>query len=82
MDDAGMTAVRVPLDLWAEDDGAESRVVWLCPDGAVVSEGDVIAEITVDKTTLELYAPVSGRLNLNVPPDISMDRCQLVATID
>jgi pyruvate/2-oxoglutarate dehydrogenase complex dihydrolipoamide acyltransferase (E2) component len=77
-----MTAVRVPLDLWAEDDRSESRVVWLCPDGAVVEEGEVIAEILVDKTILELYAPVSGTLNLKVAPDIVIDRCQLVATID
>lgn len=77
-----MTAVRVPLDLWADDDGTESRVVWLCPDGATVAEGEVIAEILVDKTTLELFAPVSGRLNRNVAPDSIVDRCQLVATID
>jgi len=77
-----MTAVRVPLDLWAEDERTGSLIVWLCPDGAAVEEGDVIAEILVDKTTLELYAPVSGTLNLNVAPDSVVDRCQLVATID
>jgi pyruvate/2-oxoglutarate dehydrogenase complex dihydrolipoamide acyltransferase (E2) component len=77
-----MTAVHVPLDLWAEDEHNGSLVVWLCPDGATVQEGEVIAEILVDKTTLELYAPASGTLNLNVAPDIVIDRCQLVATID
>ena len=77
-----MTAVRIPLDLWTDDDRIESRVVWLCPNGAIVNEGEVIAEILVDKTTLELFAPVSGRLNRDVAPDSIIDRCQLVATID
>lgn len=76
-----MTDVRVPLDLWDEADKTGSIVVWLYPDGAVVQEGELIAEILVEKTTLELYAPTSGTLTINVEPEIVVDRGQLVATI-
>ena len=76
-----MTEVRIPLDLWAEDDKTGSIVVWLYPDGATVKENDLIAEILVEKTTLELYAPAGGTLNINVEPEVVIDKGQLVATI-
>lgn len=76
-----MTEVRVPLDLWAEDDKAES-IVWLFPDGAAVIEGDLIAEILVEKTTLELYAPATGMLRIGVEHDTLIDKGQLVANIN
>lgn len=75
-----MTDVRVPLDLWPEDDKAES-IVWLFADGAAVIEGDLIAEILVEKATLELYAPASGTLRIGVDAEHSIDRGQLVASI-
>ena len=76
-----MTEVRVPLDLWAEDDKTGSIVVWLYPDGTAVKEGALIAEILVEKTTLELYAPTSGTLKINVEPEVVIDKGQLIATI-
>ena len=75
-----MTDVRVPLDLWPEDDRAES-IVWLFADGAAVIEGDLIAEILVEKATLELYAPASGTLRIGVDAEHAIDRGQLVASI-
>ena len=75
-----MTDVRVPLDLWPEDDNAES-IVWLFADGAAVIEGDLIAEILVEKATLELYAPASGTLRIGVDAEHAIDRGQLVASI-
>ena len=75
-----MTDVRVPLDLWAEDDNAES-IVWLFADGAAVIEGDLIAEILVEKATLELYAPASGTLRIGVDAEHAIDSGQLVASI-
>lgn len=79
-----MTEVRVPLDLWAEDDTVDGRaesIVWLFPDGAAVIEGELIAEILVEKATLELYAPASGTLRIGVEAEAAVDRGQLVASI-
>lgn len=75
-----MTEVRVPLDLWAEEDKAES-IVWLFADGATVHEGQLIAEILVEKATMELYAPASGTLRIGVAAEDVVDRGQLVASI-
>lgn len=75
-----MTEVRVPLDLWAEDDKAES-IVWLFPNGAEVNEGDLIAEILVEKATMELYAPATGTLRIGIGADV-IDRGQLLASIE
>jgi pyruvate/2-oxoglutarate dehydrogenase complex dihydrolipoamide acyltransferase (E2) component len=76
-----MTEVRVPLDLWAEDDKAEA-IVWLFPNGAAVIEGELIAEILVEKTTLELYATASGTLHIRVEHETEIDKGQLIASID
>jgi pyruvate/2-oxoglutarate dehydrogenase complex dihydrolipoamide acyltransferase (E2) component len=76
-----MSEVRVPLDLWAEDEQGGSSVVWLYPDGAPVRQGDLIAEILVDKATFELHAPACGTLRISVEPDAEIDRGQLVAMI-
>ena len=77
-----MTEVRVPDQLWAEDDKTGSIVVWLYPDGAHVNQGDVIAEILVEKVTLELEAPASGKLTIKVQPEIPVDKGDIVATIE
>ncbi|MBC7521434.1 MAG: biotin attachment protein [Sandarakinorhabdus sp.] len=75
-----MTEVRVPTDLWPDDDTAES-IVWLFADGAAVIEGELIAEILVEKATLELYAPASGTLRIGMDADDAIDKGQLVANI-
>ena len=76
-----MTEVRVPLDMWAEDDTTGTVVVWLFADGAAVNKGDLIAEILVEKATMELLAPATGTLLINVEPETVIDRGQLVASI-
>lgn len=74
----------VAIELWggagAADD--DSALVWLCPDGALVDEGQLIAEVLVDKATVELHAPTSGRLHILAAPVDAIGRGQLVAMID
>lgn len=55
--------VIVPTDLWEED--AEAVItIWLARDGASVREGDLIAEIMVEKVQYEIHAPAAGTLSL------------------
>ncbi len=75
------TDITVPLDLWEEDDKSGSIVLWLYADGAHVNKGDVIAEILVEKVTLELEAPASGTLHIKTQPEISLDKGDVVGTI-
>ncbi|QMW22277.1 lipoyl domain-containing protein [Sandaracinobacteroides saxicola] len=77
-----MTDVRVPLDLWDEDDKTGSIVMWLYPDGAQVKEGELIAEILVEKVTLELESPATGTLRIRVEPEIVVNKGDVVATIE
>jgi pyruvate/2-oxoglutarate dehydrogenase complex dihydrolipoamide acyltransferase (E2) component len=76
-----MTEVVIPPDLWDEDDKTGSIVLWLYPDGATVRQGDVIAEVLVEKVTLELEAPASGTLRIRVEPEVVVNKGDTVATI-
>ncbi len=56
-----MSDVIIPPEMWKPD--AEGVLVaWSYPDGAEVQEGDVIAEVMLDKAQMELCASASGRL--------------------
>ncbi len=55
--------VIVPSDLWEEDTEAVITT-WLARDGASVREGDLIAEIMVEKVQYEIRAPATGTLSL------------------
>jgi pyruvate/2-oxoglutarate dehydrogenase complex dihydrolipoamide acyltransferase (E2) component len=76
-----MTDVTVPLDLWDEDAETGSVVLWLCPDGAAVRAGQVIAEILVEKVTVELEAPAAGTLRIRVEPEAVVNKGDVVAVI-
>ncbi|WP_448586080.1 lipoyl domain-containing protein [Thermaurantiacus sp.] len=74
--------VTIPPELWAEDDPTGATLLWLREDGAAVGAGDPIAELLVEKVTLELEAPASGRLRIRTAPDAVVHRGDLVALID
>ncbi len=76
------TDVIIPTDMWAEDDKTGSIVIWLYKDGAQVREGDIIAEVLVEKVTLELEAPTSGTLRIKVEPEVVVNKGDLVAVIE
>ncbi|HVY99987.1 MAG TPA: lipoyl domain-containing protein [Dongiaceae bacterium] len=75
------TPVPVPRDLWEEDlPGIVSA--WLFEDGDTVSEGDLIAELMVEKTSYDLTAPKAGRLRILVQPEIPFQRGDVIASIE
>jgi pyruvate/2-oxoglutarate dehydrogenase complex dihydrolipoamide acyltransferase (E2) component len=74
--------VIIPADLWDEDDKTGSIVLWLYPDGAIVKQGTLIAEVLVEKVTLELEAPASGRLSIRVEPEVVVHKGDTVAVIE
>jgi pyruvate/2-oxoglutarate dehydrogenase complex dihydrolipoamide acyltransferase (E2) component len=76
------TEVIIPTDMWAEDDKTGSIVIWLYKDGASVKQGDLIAEVLVEKVTLELEAPASGTLRIKVEPEVVVNKGDLVAVIE
>jgi len=58
------TAIILGQDMWdSDDDGVVTT--WLYSDGALVKEGDVIAEVMVEKVEMEVVAPASGTLRIS-----------------
>lgn len=57
----GLVEVRVPEDLWPRSSGWRGRVVGVrVSPGDRVREGDVVAEVEIEKAVLEIESPVSG----------------------
>jgi pyruvate/2-oxoglutarate dehydrogenase complex dihydrolipoamide acyltransferase (E2) component len=76
-----MTDVTVPADLWDTDDQGVI-VTWLYSTGAYVKEGQLIAELAVEKAQLELTAPATGQLTVLAPADTVISKGQVIARID
>jgi pyruvate/2-oxoglutarate dehydrogenase complex dihydrolipoamide acyltransferase (E2) component len=76
-----MTPVALPEDAW---DGTDEAAVtnWFFDDGALVSEGDLICEITVVKAALEVRAPTAGRLKILIPADRVIGKGATLAEIE
>ncbi|WP_151178795.1 lipoyl domain-containing protein [Hypericibacter terrae] len=76
-----MVSVAIPPDMWAEDmEGVVSA--WLFEEGDRVREGDLIAEVMVEKTSYDLTAPASGILRILVGQDVPFRRGAEVARIE
>ena len=76
-----MTDITVPEDLWDTDD--EGVIFsWVYGDGAVVEQGRLVAELTVEKAQLELNAPASGRLKILAPAETVVRRGTVIGRIE
>ncbi len=75
------TDVIIPKDLWEEDSEAVITS-WLASNGGSVSEGEVIAELMVEKIQHELAAPASGKLSISKDIDDVVAKGDVVATIE
>jgi pyruvate/2-oxoglutarate dehydrogenase complex dihydrolipoamide acyltransferase (E2) component len=76
-----MTDITVPEDLWDTDD--EGVIFsWVYADGAVVEEGRLVVELTVEKAQLELNAPASGRLKILVPAETVVRKGTVIGRIE
>ena len=76
-----MTDIVVPEDLW-ETDHEGVILTWIYPDGALVEQGKLLAELMVEKAQLELHAPASGRLKILAPPETIVRKGQVVGKIE
>lgn len=75
------TPVIIPADLWDEDDQTGSMLLWLHADGAHVAAGELIAEVLVEKVTLELAAPATGTLRIRVEAEAVVNKGDMIAVI-
>jgi pyruvate/2-oxoglutarate dehydrogenase complex dihydrolipoamide acyltransferase (E2) component len=76
-----MTDITVPEDLWDTDD--EGVIFsWVYADGAIVEQGKLVAELTVEKAQLELNAPASGRLKILAPAETVVRKGAVIGRIE
>lgn len=78
-----MTDIVVPEGLWDTNVNPEGIIAnWFYADGAMVSKGDVVAEIMVEKTTFDIEAPIAGVLKRNLAKDNVVRPGTVIGTID
>jgi pyruvate/2-oxoglutarate dehydrogenase complex dihydrolipoamide acyltransferase (E2) component len=73
-------AVTIPANLWEEDSEAVITT-WLVSDGAAVNEGQLIAEIMVEKVQHEIRAPSSGPIKIDQPAEAVVGKGATIAHI-
>ncbi len=74
--------IVIPADLWEEELAAEAMLTaWLVADGSSVEEAAIIAEIMVDKVTVEVEAPASGRLEILIAPESFVDLGDVIGRV-
>ncbi|WP_020661588.1 biotin/lipoyl-containing protein [Amycolatopsis benzoatilytica] len=77
-----MTDIVFPA-LSENDPEAEGVLAtWFAADGATVAEGDLIAEVAVDKVDAEVPAPAAGVLRLLVAEGEVVKQGSAIARID
>jgi pyruvate/2-oxoglutarate dehydrogenase complex dihydrolipoamide acyltransferase (E2) component len=67
----------------SEDDPEAEGVVstWFVSDGDQVEDGDLIAEVAVDKVDMEIFAPHAGTVSILVAEDQAVKQNSPIATI-
>ncbi len=76
-----MTDITVPADLWdTEDEGV--ILTWIYANGATVEQGNVLAELMVEKAQLEITAPAGGKLTIIAPADTVVRKGAVIGKIE
>ena len=75
------TEITVPTDLW-EGDTEGVITAWLVNDGGEVAEGDLVAEVMVEKAQYEIEAPATGRLGIAKEEDEVVSKGSVIATLE
>ncbi len=76
-----MTEVLFPT--MSQDDPAATGVLatWFSRDGDAVTEGQLIAEVQMDKVDAEVVAPASGTLHVDVTEGSEVQQGSVIATV-
>jgi pyruvate/2-oxoglutarate dehydrogenase complex dihydrolipoamide acyltransferase (E2) component len=76
-----MADVLFPQMSQNEPDAEGVVSVWFVSDGDQVEEGDLVAEVAVDKADMEIVAPQTGTISLLVAQDQAVKQNTPIATI-
>ncbi|GGY01578.1 hypothetical protein GCM10007160_31880 [Litchfieldella qijiaojingensis] len=73
--------ITVPDDLW-EGDSEGVITAWLVNDGAEVAQGDLVAEVMVEKAQYEIEAPSTGVLSITKQEDEVVEKGETIASLE
>lgn len=76
------TDIRIPVDLWEDDDEQTVITAWLASDGAAVKQGALIAEIMTAKVQHEILAPASGTISITRQQDEVVSKGDVIGRIE
>lgn len=76
-----MTEISIKADFL---NGEETAVMstWYYEDGTHVKQGDIIGELMMEKTQMELEAPASGILKIRAVEDEEVSKDNILATLE
>jgi pyruvate/2-oxoglutarate dehydrogenase complex dihydrolipoamide acyltransferase (E2) component len=77
-----MTEVRFPGLSTDRPDADGVVATWFVLDGESVTEGQLLAEVQVDKVAAEVPAPVGGIVHVLVAEDTAVSQGSTIARID
>ena len=76
-------SVEVPFPRLSQDPETEGVVsTWFVASGDVVVEGQLIAEVQVDKVANDVASPAAGTITLLVPEEAVVRQSAAIAVID
>ena len=79
-----MSGVEVRFPAMSKDDPVAEGIVgtWFVRDGQVVSAGQIIAEVQVEKVSQDVEAPTAGVIKLMAREEEPVRQGDLIATIE
>ncbi|MCD6189423.1 MAG: dihydrolipoyllysine succinyltransferase [Thermococcus sp.] len=72
--------VKVPIVSQEDKKGVINQ--WYKNDGDEVKEGEEIAEVMIEKVTVIVKAPASGRLKILVPENEEISQGEVIALVE
>lgn len=72
--------IKIPSDLW-EGDAEAVVTAWLVGGGAAVEEGQLLAEIMVEKVQYEIRSPAKGTVTIQKDADDIVQKGSVIGTV-
>ena len=65
----------------AEPDKEGVVATWFVAEGETVTAGQLLAEVQMDKVSVEVYSPADGLVHLAVAEQVPIRQGQVIATV-
>ena len=76
-----MIDVAFPELSEAEPDKEGIVATWFVAEGETVTAGQLVAEVQMDKVSVEVYSPADGLVHLAVAEQVPVRQGQVIATV-